>query len=43
LLRGQAEASAADRNNARNRNDNNGFRVVVVHASREAGTRNRVS
>ena len=33
-LRGQAEASAADRNNANNRNNDNGFRVVVVHASR---------
>jgi hypothetical protein len=32
VLRGCAGASAADRNNARNNwNDNNGFRVVVVH------------
>ena len=31
---GRAGSAARNRNNPRNRNDNNGFRVLVVHDSR---------
>ena len=33
LLQGQGDSAARNRNNPKNRNNNNGFRVVVVHRS----------